>query len=101
MHSQEFIQEMKQMLLERKAKLEEDLNGLSSHTELGDDLDSQAQEVEDDEVSQDVIARMKADIEKINSALAKIENGSYGVDDEGNEISEDRLKAIPWADKGV
>ena len=59
MLSKEFIEEMEQKLLAQKAKLEGDLAGLSAHTELGDDMDSQAQEVEDDEVSQDMIARIK------------------------------------------
>lgn len=101
MLSQQFIDEMKQKLLAAKAKLENELLGLKAHEELGGDLDSNVQEVEDDEVSQDVIARMKADLEKIHEALAKIEGGSYGTDSEGKEIGEDRLRALPWADKAI
>ena len=101
MLSKEFIEEMEQKLLEQKAKLEGDLAGLSAHTELGDDMDSQAQEVEDDEVSQDMIARMKADVEKINIALGKIQAGTFGVDKDGKEISEERLRVIPWADTAI
>ena len=44
---------------------------------------------------------MKADLVKINKALAKIDDGSYGTDDDGNEISEERLKVLPWADKAL
>ena len=98
---QQFIDEMKQKLLETKTKLEGDLAGLKAHVELGEDLDSSAQETGDDEVSQDVIAVMKADIAKIDKALAKIANNSYGRDDEGKEISEARLRALPWADKAI
>jgi RNA polymerase-binding transcription factor DksA len=101
MLSQQFIEEMKQKLLAAKKKLQEDLKGLVPHQELGEDLDSSAQEVEDDEVSQDVIARVKMDLEKINKALAKIENGTYGTDDDGNPIAEERLGALPWADKAI
>lgn len=96
-----FIEEMKQKLLAAKQKLEGDLVGLTPHEELGGDIDSNVQEVEDDEVSQDMIARIKTDLEKIDKALAKIENGSYGTDDEGKLISEERLKVIPWADKAI
>ena len=92
---------MKQELLAKKAQLEEDLKGLSSHTELGGDEDSNAQEVEGDEVSRDVIARMTSDLEKIAAALAKIEAGTYGTDNDGKEISEARLRALPWADKSI
>lgn len=96
-----FIEEMKQKLLSQKAKLESDLAGLSPHEDLGGDLDSNVQEVEDDEVSQDMIARIKSDLEKIDKALMKIKNGSYGLDNKGNPIPEDRLRAIPWADKAL
>ena len=68
---------------------------------MGTDLDSNAQEVEDDEVSQDMIARMRVDLEKINKALAKIQDGSYGTDDEGKAIAEERLRVLPWADKSI
>jgi RNA polymerase-binding transcription factor DksA len=98
---QSFVDEMKQKLLAAKQKLEGDLAGLKPHEELGGDLDSNVQEVEEDEVSQDMIARINADLEKISTALAKIQSGSYGMDDSGKVISEDRLRAIPWADKAL
>jgi RNA polymerase-binding transcription factor DksA len=101
MLTQSFVEEMKQKLLSQKKKLEGDLAGLVPHEELGDDADSSVQEIEVDEVSQDMIARIKADLEKIEKALSKIEKGNYGVDDEGNAIAEDRLRVIPWADKAI
>src|SRR4051812_33643414 len=101
MLSQPFIDEMKTALLEKKKQLEEDLAGLSPHTELGNDDESNAEEVGTDEANQDVIQLMKADLAKINKALLKLEDGSYGTDDEGKEISEARLRALPWADKAV
>ncbi|MCL5666365.1 MAG: hypothetical protein M1383_01145 [Patescibacteria group bacterium] len=101
MLSQEFIQEMKKELLENKARLERDLADLHPHTELGDDVDGNAEEIQVDEVNQDLIARMSGDLEKINKALQRIEDGTYGVDGSGKEISEERLRAIPWADKAI
>lgn len=101
MLSQNFIEEMKQQLLAAKQKLQTELGGLSAHEELGSDVDSSAQEVEDDEVSQDMIARLTVDLAKIEKALAKIQAGSFGTDDEGKEISEARLRAMPWADKAL
>jgi RNA polymerase-binding transcription factor DksA len=41
------------------------------------------------------------DSEKVNKALNKIAAGTYGIDDEGNEIPEERLRALPWADKSI
>jgi len=101
MLSQQFIDEMKQKLEQHKQKLMDDLAGLSVHTELGDDYDENADEIGVDEVNQDLIARMQGDLAKIDKALAKIANGTYGVDDDGKEISEQRLRALPWADKAI
>ena len=101
MSSKEFTEEMKQKLLEAKSKLETDLAGLHAHVEMGESEEENSDEVGPDEASQDVIAIMKADLEKIDNALAKIENGSYGTDDEGREIPENRLRVLPWADKAI
>lgn len=101
MLSSEFIQEMKAKLLEEQTTLKNDLAGLSEHSEVGDDLDENATEVQMDEVNQNQIERMTADLAKIEVALQKIEDGTYGVDSDGVEISEDRLRAIPWADKAI
>ena len=69
MLSQEFVQEMKARLIVQKEKLEADLSGLQSHEELGEDMDSNAQEVESDDVSREVIAKINTDLEKISKAL--------------------------------
>lgn len=101
MLSQFFIDEMKEQLLAARKKLADDLVHLNPHEELGTDIDSSAQEVEDDEVSQNLIARMKTDLQKIDKALAKIEKGTYGTDDTGQAIPEARLRVMPWADKAI
>ncbi|PIR96333.1 MAG: hypothetical protein COT92_01715 [Candidatus Doudnabacteria bacterium CG10_big_fil_rev_8_21_14_0_10_42_18] len=92
---------MKSKLLEEKKRLTEELSGLYAHTELGDGQDENAEEIAVDEVSKNMIFRIKTDLGKIDKALAKIENGSYGVDDEGASIDEKRLRALPWADKAI
>lgn len=101
MLSQEFIDEMKQALEAKKEELTRELSGLRSHTELGEDYEENAQEVQLDEVNQDVMAVLRKDLEKVEAALAKIADGTYGTDDDGKEISEARLRAIPWADKAI
>lgn len=101
MLSQDFIEEMKAKLLAEKDRLTADLSGISDHTELGTDYDENAQEVELDEVNTDMRSRMQSDLEKIENALSKIEAGTYGTGNDGQEISEDRLRAIPWADQAI
>lgn len=101
MLSNEFIEEMKAKLLEEKSHLEAELSGIHEHTEVGDDLDENATELQMDEVNQNLSESVSSDLEKINVALQKIANGTYGTDSDGNEIGEDRLRAIPWADKAI
>lgn len=101
MLSNEFIEEMKSKLLEEKSRLESELGGIKEHTEVGDDLDENATEIQMDEVNQNLSESMNNDLTKINNALQKIEQGTYGTDEDGNEIGEDRLRAIPWADKAI
>jgi RNA polymerase-binding transcription factor DksA len=101
MLSQDFIAEMKQALEEQKQKLSEELKSLSPHTELGEGYDEKISEAELDEVNHDLIERIKGDLEKIDKALAKVEQGTYGTDDQGKEIGEARLRALPWADKAI
>ncbi len=101
MHSKEFIEEMKKALLAQKTKLQQDLAGVSAHTEMGDDIEATQDEAEQDFDNQGVRQTLQEDLKKIEMALAKIENGTYGIDEEGKEISEQRLKALPWADTAL
>jgi RNA polymerase-binding transcription factor DksA len=45
--------------------------------------------------------RIKSDLAKIEKAFQKIEDGTYGFDEAGKQISEERLKVLPWADKAI
>lgn len=93
-----FIQQMKQRLLDEKSRLQTELAGLHMHTEVGTQADENAEEMELDELNQNLINRMKKDLEKIEKAMAKIEAGTYGLDDTGKPIVKERLEALPWAD---
>lgn len=101
MHSPQFIEEMKQALEARQQQLNEDIAGLLPHTEVGEDYDENATEIQMDEVNQDLLSHMKSDLLKIDAALNNINLGTYGVDSDGNDIPEDRLRAIPWADQSI
>lgn len=101
MLSQEFVEEMQDELLANKSRLEQELAGLPERVIMGDDLEANQDEIGPDEANMDARAIMESDLEKINKALAKIEAGTYGTDEDGNEISEARLRVIPWADKAL
>ena len=101
MSSQEFIEEMKTKLLQENDRLTTDMAGMAEHTEMGREYDENAQEVELDDVNKDMRKRIEGDLAKIEKALMKIDAGTYGTDDNGNEISEERLRVIPWADEAI
>jgi len=101
MLSKEFIEEMEQKLLVTKQQLQEEVIGLPTHTEIDTDIEATQDEAELDTDNEAVRSRIEGDIKKINAALAKIEDGTYGTDDEGKEISEERLRVLPWADKAL
>ncbi len=101
MLSAAFISEMKELLVAQQAKFTTELNDLQPHTEVGDESDENATEREMDELNRDLIIRLQTDLDKVEAALVKIEQGNYGVDNDGNEIAEERLRAMPWADKAI
>ncbi len=98
---QKFIDEIKAKLLEAKSRLEAELQNMSEHEELGVDQTDNAEEEEMDMVHSDMSERIKNDLVKITKALDKIDTGTYGIDEDGKQISEERLKALPWADKAI
>lgn len=101
MLSKEFVDKMKAKLLEEQARLEAELAGLAGHMEIGSRDDENAKEAEEDEINHSIKIRIQADLEKIDKALSKVESGTYGTDDFGQTIAEDRLEALPWADKAI
>lgn len=102
MPSEDFIQKMKAKLLEAKAHLTEELTAVPHHEEIGDRLDDAALEQSTDDVNKDVSERIKQDLEDIDSALERIEAGTYGLDiDSGEPIDEKRLEVYPWAKKAI
>ena len=66
--------------------------------EFGRDEGENAQEVDQFQTNLSLIQDMEKRLEKINSALHRIEDGTYGQCKFGDEIAEDRLRAVPEAE---
>lgn len=87
------------MLEDQAAKLKSRLKSEEEEPEFGDDVDSF--EEEGDEAAElsnklGLQQNSKAELEEIDHALEKIEEGKYGICEKcGKEISEDVLKANP------
>ncbi len=59
-------------------------------------------ELFEEERDQSFIYRLQEDLEAIERAFERVENGTYGISVESGEpIPDERLEAIPWADRTV
>jgi DnaK suppressor protein len=97
-----FMADLRQQLLDMKTKLLEEME-LESKAERegnkdeGLDTYDLASEERDREISFILSDRERSKVKHIDDALARIEEGSYGVCDAcGLEIAEERLTAMPF-----
>ena len=102
----EFIERQKSRLLERKAELERMRDGMRederdrSQEEQDTQLDSgdQSQYMFTREMDATLGQQFDRQLEEVNRALEKIEEGTYGLsDDTGEPIPKGRLEAMPEA----
>ena len=66
--------------------------------ELGSEEGENASEVENFGNQLAVTEDLESQLKKIEWALARIENGTYGKCPEGDDIEEERLRALPTAE---
>ena len=90
----------KKILLERKRKLGRRIDEIDRHIRhegMSADWSEQASERENDEVLETLGNASEQDLQMINYALLRIENGTYFLCDEcGSEIPEARLELLPF-----
>ncbi len=102
----EFIEKQKARLLERKAELKrirddaQEVARERSQEEQDTQFDSgdQSQYLFERELDAALVQQFDRELEDVNRALEKIEEGTYGLsDDTGEPIPKGRLEAIPEA----
>lgn len=106
MHSSEFIEEMKSILLSEKKEIEAELNVIAKNKkgdykadfpEYGRHAEENATEIADYQALNATTEALERRLEAVEVALTKIADGNYGVTDSGELIPEDRLRANPSA----
>lgn len=101
MMNQEFVDKMKMRLMAERAEVEEEIKE-ASEPELemdNPDEDDLANDAVEDILQGSSIAVLKGLLEKIDNALERIDNGTYGLCQEtGAEIPEVVLDNEPWAE---
>lgn len=100
MYSKEFLDEMRAKLLAEKQEVEEKIENYSADEEPmenpnSDDLGNDAVE---DIIEEKIVEAHESILKKIEKALERMEDGTYGKCDEtGEMIPEDMLAMVPWA----
>ena len=110
--SKEFLEKIKNILLERKDKINEQLKGFaksdpyqkdnynSKFPQFGDKEDENAAEVAAFEGNLSLEETLEQSLEMINRSLKKIEKGTYGICEKcSGMISQERLEIMPTATK--
>jgi DnaK suppressor protein len=94
----------RQRLAEERARIERELEGHGREEASDDPKDSgdQANELEQTDTDNALRADLRQALDAIEKAEARVEDGTYGVSViSGDPIPDERLEAIPWADRNV
>ena len=98
----------RELLAHERQRVEQEIARLRSNRERdGDELSDidqhladAATELHDAELDQSLIERLQRDLEAIERAEHRVEDGTYGISIESGEpIPEGRLEAVPWAER--
>ena len=94
----------RQRLAEERTRIEQELAGHGDEQAADEPKDSgdQANELEQTDTDNALRAESRQTLEAIEKAEARLEEGTYGVSVvSGDPIPDERLEAIPWADRNV
>jgi DnaK suppressor protein len=94
----------RERLAEERARIEREIAGLGSPEapDSPEDSGDQAQELEQAETDEGLRQDLERTLEAIDRAEARLEEGTYGVSVvSGEPIPDERLEALPWADRKV
>jgi DnaK suppressor protein len=97
----------RELLRRERERIESSLADLkrvreSGVDQLGGDADltDDGELIEDEEVDDAVAAQLRAELEAVERAEKRLEDGTYGLSvDSGEPIPAQRLEAIPWAER--
>ncbi len=111
--SKDLLEELKNTLVSDKNRIQKELEKFTHKNsegvfeanfpeDLGSERSENANEVEEYADRLAVEANLENELKKINKALERMENGTYGIDiNTGEEINIERLKAYPAASTNV
>ncbi len=111
--TEEKLAQYKEALLEKKARIEEELSAIATkdkdsgeyeanYVNISDEEEDNAQEMVNYERDIQIEGTLEDTLDKIDRALERIEQGTYGKDiHTGEPIAEARLDILPEAEESV
>jgi RNA polymerase-binding transcription factor len=98
------VEHARERLADERARIEQELErlGQSEASDEPQDSGDQANELEQTDTDNALREDLRRTLESIERAEARLDDGTYGVSVvSGEPIPDERLEAIPWADRKV
>ncbi len=101
------VKKAEAQLLALKEEYEQRIAKIEYHfqhpeSDMMEDWDDQAVITDQNEMRKRLLVEARQNLELVNNALRRIENGTYGIDLEtGEEIHPKRLEAVPYATNNI
>jgi DnaK suppressor protein len=95
-------QQARELLARERDRIEKALGEIGPAEDRDEprDASDDANELFDEELGEGVAERLRAELEAIERAEQRVQDGTYGVSIESGEaIPDGRLEAIPWAER--
>jgi DnaK suppressor protein len=95
-------QQARELLARERDRIEKALGEIGPAEDRDEPRDAtdDANELFDDELGEGVADRLRTELEAIERAEQRVQDGTYGVSIESGEaIPDGRLEAIPWAER--
>jgi DnaK suppressor protein len=99
-HARELLQRERERIESSLAELERlrrsELDEIDTESDLADD----GELIEEEQVDEALAVQLRAELEAVERAEKRLEDGTYGFSVESGEpIPAERLEAIPWAER--
>lgn len=95
-HAKQKLTELRTEYQARIDKIEYDMQ--HPDTDMAEDWDDQSLVTEQNDIRKSLLVEAQNNLEMVNNALLRIDNGTYGICAvSGEEIEPERLEAVPYA----
>jgi RNA polymerase-binding transcription factor len=99
-HARELLQRERERIESSLADLKRVRGSEVSEVEVATDPSDDAEVIEEEQVDDAIEQQLRAELEAVERAEKRLEDGTYGFSVESGEpIPPQRLEAIPWAER--